>query len=135
MLSVAPVDGHEQADQEQQPEQVDDQLVQNVEGALIEAQAEVGTHDVGFEQHDQGPDEQDDEPPEDEQVHEPRVDVPGPDQATVQERHGHRLAQALANTIDRTVGSPASPREIAPRAAVRQYQGLDRDQYVHHHEG
>src|SRR6266566_2816540 len=111
-LAVPAVNGHEQADQ------VDDELVGNVERALVKAQTKVRTHDVGFEEDDQRPDEQDDKTPEDEQVHQARVDVPGPDQASVQERDSQDMPRALADTVDWSVGPAATPDEVAACAAI-----------------
>jgi hypothetical protein len=101
VLAVAAPDGHEEPDDEQQPEEVDDDLVDDVEGAVVEADAEVGAGDVGFEQHDQRADEEDEKAPEHEQVHDPGVDIAGADQALMQERHGQRCAQPGAHLADR----------------------------------
>jgi hypothetical protein len=135
MLQIAPIHGHQQADQKQQPEQVYDQLVNNVKGALVKAESKVGPSDVGFQQHDDRANKQDDEAPEDEQVHHAGVAIAGADQTSMQKRNSQRLAQPLADAIDRAVRPATSPHQVAPSEGIAEHERLDRDQHVHHGEG
>jgi hypothetical protein len=48
LLTIASVNGHHQADQEQQTEEIYDQLVDDVKGSLIEADTEIWASDISL---------------------------------------------------------------------------------------
>src|SRR6266536_48878 len=134
-LPITAIQRHQQADNEQQAKEIDDNLVDDVKGAVEETEPEVWSGNIGFQQHDECADEECDEAVEDKQVHDPGVCVAGPDQSTVDERHGERLAQPFADVVEGTKRLASSPHEIAAGEAVREHQRLDGDQRVHDDNG
>ena len=122
----AAVEREAQPQDEEEPEQVERQLVDQVEGALEELEVEAERQpqrDVVVDGREDGPQQEGAEAPEHERVHHARI--PLCQDPALEQPVAHEEADPLGNAIEARLGLPLPPERDALPDAEREY--ADRD--------